>query len=292
MCNAEGGIKDDVLVFRLKEGEYLIVYNAGNRTKDYDWIVANATGLEVETTDISDDVAMFAVQGPKAIQVVQQLTRLRLDNIPRFGCEWAEIAGARALVSRTGYTGEDGFELYVWNSPIGNSQNARMVWEKVMEVGRPHGLEPCGLGARDLLRLEAGLCLYGTDMDEKTNPYEAKLGFVVRYPKEFIGKKKLEEIKEKGTKRMRIGIVTARRVIPRHGFNIIQNEKNIGMITSGTLSPLLKTGIAMGYVDTDVAKEGNTIAVQIRDRQEEAKIVKTPFYDAGKYGYARRIPAA
>ncbi len=291
MCNAEGGIKDDVLVFRLKEDEYLIVYNAGNRSKDYDWIVANATGLEVETKDVSDDVAMFAVQGPKAIQVVQQLTRLRLDNIPRFGCEWAEIAGARALVSRTGYTGEDGFELYVWNSPISNSENARMVWEKVMEAGKPHGLEPCGLGARDLLRLEAGLCLYGTDMDEKTNPYEAKLGFVVRSPKEFIGKKKLQEIKEKGTKRMRVGIVTARRVIPRHGFQIIQNEKNIGMITSGTLSPLLNTGIAMGYVGTDVAKEGNIIAIRIRDRQEEAKIVKTPFYDTGKYGYAR-TPAA
>lgn len=287
MCNFEGGIRDDVLVFRLKEDEYFIVYNAGNRSRDYDWIVANSAGLKVESRDVSDDVAMFAVQGPKAVQIVQKLTGAQLDKIARFGCEWTEIAGARTLVSRTGYTGEDGLEVYVWNSPIGKSQNARLVWEKIMETGRQHGLEPCGLGARDLLRLEAGLCLYGTDMDENTNPYEARLGFVVRLQKEFIGKKKLQEIKEKGTQKTRVGIVTARRVIPRHDFSIIQNDRNIGMITSGTLSPILNTGIAMGYVTTEFAKEGNVVKVQIRDRQEEGKIVKTPFYDTSKYGYAR-----
>jgi aminomethyltransferase len=292
LCNAEGGIKDDVIVFRLKENEYLIVYNAGNRSRDYAWIRANAADLEIETTDISDDVAMFAVQGPKAIQIVQQLTMFQLDKVARFGCEWVEIAGATVLISRTGYTGEDGLELYVWNSPIDNSANARLVWENVIEVGKPHGLEPCGLGARDLLRLEAGLCLYGTDMDENTNPYEAKLGFVVRLGKEFIGKKKLREIKEKGTQRTLAAMVTARRVIPRHGFNIFQNEGKIGMITSGTLSPLLNTGIAMGYVKTDFAKEGNVVKVQIRDRYEEAKIVKTPFYDTSKYGYKRKITPA
>ncbi len=292
MCNFEGGIRDDVLVFRLKEDEYFIVYNAGNRSKDYDWIVGNSAGLKVESRDISDDVAMFAIQGPKAIRIVQQLSRAQLDKIARFGCEWVEIAGARTLVSRTGYTGEDGLELYVWDSPIGKSQNARLVWEKVMETGRPHGLEPCGLGARDLLRLEAGLCLYGTDMDENTNPYEARLGFVVKLQKEFIGKKKLQQIKETGTQRTRVAIVTARRVIPRHDFSIIQNDRNIGMITSGTLSPILNTGIAMGYVTTEFAKEGNVVKVQIRDRQEEGKIVKTPFYDTSKYGYARSTAAA
>ncbi len=292
MCNFEGGIRDDVLVFRLKEDEYLIVYNAGNRSKDYDWIVDNSTGLKVESRDVSDDVAMFAIQGPKAIRIVRQLTSAQLDKIARFGCEWVEIAGARTLVSRTGYTGEDGLELYVWDSPIGKSQNARLVWEKIMETGRPHGLEPCGLGARDLLRLEAGLCLYGTDMDENTNPYEARLGFVVRLQKEFIGKKKLQQIKETGTQRTRVAIVTARRVIPRRDFSIIHNDRNIGMITSGTLSPILNTGIAMGYVTTQFAKEGNVVKVQIRDRQEEGKIVKTPFYDTSKYGYSRSTVAA
>ncbi len=292
ICNFEGGIRDDVLVFRLKEDEYLIVYNAENRSKDYNWIVDNSTGLKVESRDVSDDVAMFAVQGPKAIRIVQQLTSAQLDKIARFGCEWVEIAGARTLVSRTGYTGEDGLELYVWDSSIGKSQNARLVWEKIMETGRPHGLEPCGLGARDLLRLEAGLCLYGTDMDENTNPYEARLGFVVRLQKEFIGKKRLQQIKETGTQRSRVGIVTARRVIPRHDFNIIQNDRRVGVITSGTLSPILNTGIAMGYVTTEFAKEGNLVKVQIRDRQEEGKIVKTPFYDTSKYGYARSRAAA
>ncbi len=288
MCNAEGGIKDDVLVFRLQEGEHLIVYNAGNRSKDYDWIVANARGLKVEVHDVSDDVAMFAVQGPKARLVVQQLSSAQLDVIPRFGCAWDEIAGAKVLVSRTGYTGEDGFEVFVWNSPLGKAHNARMVWDQFLQAGKPHGLEPCGLGARDLLRLEAGLCLYGTDIDEKRNPYEARLGFVVKLHKEFVGRKKLQEVKEKGTQVARIGLITTKRVIPRHGFNIIHDGRIVGTITSGTLSPLLNTGIAMGYVGTEVAQEGNFIGIQVRDRLEEGKIVKPPFYDTSVYGYSRK----
>lgn len=290
MCNHEGGIKDDVLVFRLKEHEHFIVYNAGNRSKDYDWIVSNAKGLEVEVSDVSKDVAMFAVQGPKAESILQRLSNSDLAKVPRFGCQWAEIAGVRALVSRTGYTGEDGFEVYVWNSPVDNPKVAVMVWEKILDAGRMDGLEPCGLGARDLLRLEAGLCLYGTDMDERTNPYEARLGFVVRLQKDFIGRDKLQEVRRIGTARVRVGLVTLRRVIPRHGFNITYGEKEVGAITSGTLSPLLNTGIAMGYVNTQLAKEANVVSVQIRERREEAKIVKTPFYDSTKYGYARKTP--
>ena len=288
MCNAEGGIKDDVLVFRLQEGKHLIVYNAGNRSKDYDWIVANARGLKVEVQDVSDDVAMFAVQGPKARFVVQQLSSAQLDVIPRFGCAWDEIAGAKVLISRTGYTGEDGFEVFVWKSPLGKAHNARMVWDQFLQAGKPDGLEPCGLGARDLLRLEAGLCLYGTDIDEKRNPYEARLGFVVKLHKEFVGRKKLQEVKEKGTQVARIGLITTKRVIPRHGFNIIHDGRIVGTITSGTLSPLLNTGIAMGYVGTEVAQEGNFIGIQVRDRLEEGKIVKPPFYDTSVYGYSRK----
>lgn len=288
ICNAEGGIKDDVLVFRLNEGEHLIVYNAGNRSKDYDWIVTNAAGLDVKVQDISDDVAMFAVQGPKARFVVQQLSSARLEAITRFGCTWAEIASAKVLISRTGYTGEDGFEIFVWNSPIGNAQNARRVWNRLLRTGQPYGLEPCGLGARDLLRLEAGLCLYGTDMDEKTNPYEAGLSFVVRLHKEFIGKKTLEEIKKDGAQKKRVGLITIRRVVPRQGFNIIYDGRSVGAVTSGTLSPLLNTGIAMGYVGTKFAREGNVMRIQIRERQEEGKIVKPPFYDTTKYGYSRK----
>lgn len=288
ICNNDGGIKDDVLVFRLQEAEHLIVYNAANRSKDYDWILAASRGLSVDIQDVSDDVAMFAVQGPKAISVVQQLSSIQLEKLPRFGCAWAEIAGARALVSRTGYTGEDGFELCVWDSPVGRAEKAQMVWDSILQAGKPYGLEACGLGARDLLRLEAGLCLYGTDMDETTNPFEAKLGFVVKLHKEFIGKKRLQELKEKGTPRARIGLVTKRRVIPRHGFNIIHQEKAVGTVTSGTLSPVLNRGIAMGYVGREIAHEGAVVGVEVRDRREEGTIVKTPFYDPGKYGYSRK----
>jgi aminomethyltransferase len=288
LCNPEGGIKDDVMIFRLQEDEHLIVYNAANRSKDYDWILNNARGLNVDIEDVSDDVAMFAVQGPKTIPIIQSLFSIQLGTIPRFGCSWAQIAGARALVSRTGYTGEDGFELFVWDSPVANPEKARMVWDRVLQAGKHYGLEPCGLGARDVLRLEAGLCLYGTDMDEKTNPYEAKLGFVVKLDKEFIGKKRLQEIKEKGPLRTRIGVVTTRRVIPRHGFNIIHSAKNVGTVTSGTLSPILNKGIAMGYVGPDVGRQGTDIGIEVRGRVEQGKIVKLPFYDPSKYGYSRR----
>jgi aminomethyltransferase len=288
MCNPEGGIKDDVLIFRLQEREHLIVYNAANRSKDYDWILASAGGLNAEIQDVSDDVAMFAVQGPKSISVMQELSSIQLDTISRFGCAWAEIAGTKALVSRTGYTGEDGFELFVWDSPVGGAEKGRMVWDRILQTGKPYGLEACGLGARDLLRLEAGLCLYGTDMDENTNPYEAKLGFVVRLHKEFIGKKRLQEIKEKGTPRTRIGLVTTRRVIPRHGFTITHQEKTVGSVTSGTLSPLLNRGIAMGYVGHEIAREGAVLGIEVRNRREEGKIVKPPFYDQSKYGYSRK----
>lgn len=288
LCNPEGGIKDDVLVFRLQEGEYLIVYNAANRSKDYDWILNNARGLNVDIQDISDDVAMFAVQGPKTIPIIQPLFSIQLDTIPKFGCTWAQIAGTKALVSRTGYTGEDGFELYVWDSPVAKPEKARMVWDRVLQAGKPYGLEPCGLGARDVLRLEAGLCLCGTDIDEKTNPYEAKLGFVVKLDKEFIGRKRLQEIKEKGPLRTRIGLVTTKRVIPRHGFNIIHSAKNVGTVTSGTLSPILNKGIAMGYVRPEVGRESLDVEIEVRGRLEESKIVKPPFYDPSKYGYLRK----
>ena len=288
MCNEDGGIKDDVFVFRLQEAEHLIVYNAANRSKDYDWILAASRGLSVDIQDVSDDVAMFAVQGPKAVSVMQQLSSIQLENVPRFGCTWAEIAGARALVSRTGYTGEDGFELFVWSSPVGRAEKAQMVWDQVLQAGKPCGLEACGLGARDVLRLEAGLCLYGTDMDEITNPFEAKLSFVVKLHKEFIGKKRLQDLKEKGTPRARIGLVTKTRVIPRHGFNIIHQERTVGTITSGTLSPLLNRGIAMGYVNREMFREGAVVGVEVRGRREEGLIVRPPFYDPSKYGYSRK----
>ena len=289
ICNDEGGIKDDVLVFRLQDQEHLIVFNAANRQKDLDWIRENSRELRVETEDISNKVAMFAVQGPKAREVVQSLSSRELLGIPRFGCSWTQVAGFRSLVSRTGYTGEDGFEVFVWDSATDNPASAEAVWHKLLEAGRSIGLEPCGLGARDLLRLEAGLCLYGTDMNEDTNPYEARLGFVVKLYKNFIGRQRLQAAKESGPSKVRVGLVTKQRVIPRHGFPISREGRIMGSVTSGSLSPILNTGIAMGYVESVIAEEGAELDVQIRDRMEKASLVKPPFYDTTRYGYSRTV---
>ena len=288
ICNDEGGIKDDVLVFRLQDQEYLVVFNAANRQKDLDWIMMNSRGLDVEAEDISGRVAMFAVQGPKARGVVQSLSSDELLGVARFGCSWAQVAGFKCLVSRTGYTGEDGFEVFVWDSPTDNPTSAEAVWNKLLEAGKSVGLEPCGLGARDLLRLEAGLCLYGTDMNENTNPYEARLGFVVKLYKNFIGKQKLQAAKDRGPSKVRVGAVTEQRVIPRHGFRILREGNDVGTVTSGSLSPTLNTGIAMGYVERVAAEEGTELDVRIRDRMEKAKVVKPPFYDPTRYGYSRK----
>ena len=287
ICNEEGGIKDDLLVLHQSDHEYLVVYNAANRSKDYEWFSANAKGESVEIQDVSDQVAMFAVQGPKSINVLQQASSGSVASILRFGCAWSDINGVKVLLSRTGYTGEDGFEIFVWDSPVSTPQKAISVWDGLLEAGRAFGIEPCGLGARDLLRLEAGLCLYGTDIDESTNPYEARLGFVVKFTKDFIGRVRLEEIKEKGTEKSRIGLVTVNKVIPRSSYGILRSEETVGEVTSGSLSPILDRGIAMGYVRTD-ALNANYLDIMIRGRAEAATLVRPPFYDRTKYGYARK----
>ncbi len=289
ICNYDGGIEDDVLVFRLQDQEYLIVYNAGNRMKDYDWIIKNSTGLDLKVDNVSDNVAMFAVQGPKARELVQDLSSDELLGLSRFGCSWAKVAGFKTLISRTGYTGEDGFEIFVWDSPVDGPSNAEAVWDKLLEAGSGLGVEPCGLGARDLLRLEAGLCLYGTDMDENTNPYEARLGFVVKLYKNFVGKHKLQEIKENGLSRIRVGLATQRRIIPRHGFTIFNQANPVGTVSSGSLSPILNTGIAMGYVEKEAGEEATALEIDVRGRREKAKVVKMPFYDTSRYGHSRKI---
>jgi aminomethyltransferase len=287
ICNEEGGIKDDLLVFHLSDCEYFVVYNAANRSKDYEWFSANAKSENVEIEDVSDQVAMFAIQGPRSVDVLQRASTASVAAIRRFCCAWTEIDGMKSLVSRTGYTGEDGFEIFVWGSPVTSPQKAVSVWNRLLDAGEPFGIEPCGLGARDLLRLEAGLCLYGTDMDESTNPYEAKLGFVVKFSKDFIGRNRLEEIKKKGTEKSRVGLVTVNRVIPRNGYHILGSGKTVGEVTSGSLSPIVDRGIAMGYVGTN-ALSADSFAIVIRERAEAARLVKPPFYDPTRYGYTRK----
>jgi len=293
MCTENGGIIDDFVVYRLETERFMVVFNAGNREKDYNWLMKNAQGFSVKMENVSDEVAMLAVQGPSASKTLQSISSEDLSKIERFKCGRARLSGVDVFLARTGYTGEDGFEVFVWNASLTKPDNAVEVWNSVLEAGKPRGMEPCGLGARDTLRLEAGLCLYGNDIDETTTPLEAGLGFVVKLQKEdFIGKAALQKQKEEGTKRKRVGMVLQEQGIPRPGFEIYNDKnENVGRVTSGTFSPLLKKGVGMGYVETSQAQEGNTVNVKIRDRVTKAKIAAFPLYDTEKYGYKRKLLA-
>ena len=290
MCNEHGGIKDDFILSKLEAEKFLLVPNAINRNKDYNWLVQQSESFDVKIEDVSDNVAMFAVQGPKAEQTLQEVSDKDLSEVKRFRCCWTEIAGSRVFVSRTGYTGEDGFELFVWDSPLTRPTNAVRVWETVLEAGRDKGIEPCGLGARDTLRLEAGLCLYDNDIDENTTPLEAGLSFVVKFDKgDFIGKDALLKQKSEGLKRRRVGIRMLGRGIPRAHYEVWKEGKQIGYVTSGTFSPTLKCGIAIAYVSAEYAKRGENVDVKIRERLVAGEIVRFPFYDPTRYGYRRKV---
>jgi aminomethyltransferase len=290
MCNENGGIIDDFVIYRLEEEKFMMVSNATNRSKDYNWLVKNVEGFNVEIKEISDDVAMFAVQGPNAEKTLQKISPEDLSKIERFKCGHARLADVEVFLSRTGYTGEDGFEVFVWSASLTKPDNAIKLWNAILKAGKTHGIEPCGLGARDTLRLEAGMCLYGNDIDEQTTPLEAVLGFVVKLQKNnFIGKDVLLKQKNEGIKRKRVGIRMIDQGIPRPKFEIYSNEsEKIGRITSGTFSPLLKYGIGMAYVEISQAQEGNIVNVKIRDKMARGKIVAFPFYDVEKYGYKRK----
>ncbi|MEM2946841.1 MAG: glycine cleavage system aminomethyltransferase GcvT [Candidatus Bathyarchaeia archaeon] len=293
MCNENGGIIDDFVLSCLEEDKFLLVPNATNREKDFNWLVKIADGFKVKIEDVSDKVAMFAVQGPNAQKTLQKICTADLSKIERFKCIAAKLAGADVFLSRTGYTGEDGFEVYMWNAPLDKPDNAVKLWNNILEAGKPFGIEPCGLGARDTLRLEAGLCLYGNDINENITPLEARLGFVVKFQKDnFIGKNALLKQKEEGIKQKRVGLQMIEQGIPRQGFKIY-NEKGdiIGQVTSGTFSPLLKCGIAIAYIQTQYAQEGNIVNIEIRGKMAKAKIVPFPFYDTEKYGYKRKTTA-
>ncbi|MEM3570927.1 MAG: glycine cleavage T C-terminal barrel domain-containing protein, partial [Candidatus Bathyarchaeia archaeon] len=203
---------------------------------------------------------------------------------PRFGAGEVSIENNKCLISRTGYTGEDGFEIFVYDSPIENPLRALKVWDSILKAGKEFGIEPCGLGARDVLRLEAGMCLYGNDIDESITPLEAMLKFVVKFDKDnFIGKEALKKQMEEGTKKVRVGLIMLERGIPRAGYEIVIDNQSIGKVTSGTASPTLNCGIAMGYVKKDYSKEGNILGIKIRERVVKAKVVKLPFYQRRVY---------
>lgn len=290
MCTETGGIVDDFVVYRLEKEKFLVVFNAGNREKDYNWFTKNAKEFNVHIDDVSDNVAMFAVQGPNAEKTLQKISSEDLSKIGRFKCGHSRLAGVRVSLARTGYTGEDGFEVFVWDASLSRPDPAVKLWTAILEAGENYEIEPCGLGARDTLRLEAGLCLYGNDIDENTTPIEAGLGFVVKLQKDrFIGKEVLQKQKAEGPKRKRVGMKMIDQGIPRPGFEIcLANGEIIGQLTSGTFSPLLKSGVGMGYVETSHALEGALVNVNIRSKMSKAKIAAFPLYDPEKYGYKRK----
>jgi aminomethyltransferase len=275
LCREDGGIVDDVVVYRRAADDLLVCVNAGNRQKDFAWLHGHATGAEVANE--SDDWAQLALQGPLAPQILQRLTAVRLGGVGTYRFTNGDVAGVPCLIARTGYTGEDGFELFC---PAGE---AVRLWDALLEAGAPEGLRPCGLGARDSLRLEMAYRLYGSDMDESTTPLEAGLAWVVKLDKgEFVGREALRRQKEAGVGRKLVGFVLTEPGIARHGYPVLQGGKPVGTVTSGTKSPSLGTSVGLAYVPAALAAEGSTFGVEIRGRPVAARVVKTPFYSRTK----------
>lgn len=272
--NEEGGIVDDLLVYHYEPEKYLLVVNAANIEKDWNWCVGhNKVGAELENA--SDRMAQLAVQGPKAMEVLQKLTPVNLSEIPYYAFTTGEFAGQKnVIISNTGYTGAGGFELYFY------PEAGRVIWDAIFEAGAPEGIKPIGLGARDTLRLEMGFCLYGNDLNDTTSPLEAGLGWITKFVegKNFTSRALLEKQKAEGVTRKLIAFEMVDRGIPRHGYELVNAEgEKIGEVTSGTMSPMRKIGIGMGYVRTAYAALGTELFIDVRGRKLKAVVVKAPF---------------
>ncbi|MFA9191384.1 glycine cleavage system aminomethyltransferase GcvT [Flavobacterium sp. FZUC8N2.13] len=271
--NNEGGIVDDLLVYKIKDEQYLLVVNASNIDKDWDWISAQ-NDLGVEMKNLSDDYSLLAIQGPKAIEALQSLTSVDLSAIKYYNFVVGDFAGIEhVIISATGYTGAGGFEIYCKNNQV------EQIWNKVFEAGAPFGIKPIGLAARDTLRLEMGFCLYGNDINDTTSPIEAGLGWITKFNKEFTNSDNLKKQKEVGVTKKLIGFEMQERAVPRHDYEIVDaNGNNIGIVTSGTMSPSLNKGIGMGYVSIENSAVDSEIFIRIRKKDVPAKVVKMPFY--------------
>src|ERR1700712_3320236 len=270
--NTDGGIVDDLLVYRIDEKTYMLVVNASNIEKDWNWI-SKYNKWNVDMKNISDRTSLLAIQGPKAAEALQSLTDIDLASMEYYTFKKGVFAGVNnVVVSATGYTGAGGFEIYFEN------QYAEQIWDTVFKAGEPFGIKPIGLAARDTLRLEMGFCLYGNDIDDSTSPLEAGLGWVTKFSKEFTNSAALQQQKADGIKRKLVGFEMIDRGIPRHDYPIVDADDNtIGKVTSGTQSPSLQKAIGMGYVDNAFAKEDTEIFISIRDNKIKAKVVKPPF---------------
>jgi aminomethyltransferase len=271
--NLAGGIVDDLIVYKIKDEEYLLVVNASNIDKDWEWISSH-NDVNATLRNASEEYSLFAIQGPMAMEAMQALTSIDLAAIKYYNFEIADFAGVEdVIISATGYTGSGGFEIYVKN------EDAEHVWNKVFEAGAAYDIKPIGLAARDTLRLEMGFCLYGNDINDTTSPLEAGLGWITKFSKEFINSESLKQQKEAGVLRKLVGFELTERGIPRHDYEIVDAAGAvIGIVTSGTMAPSLNKGIGLGYVPTKFASEGSEIFVRIRKNDVPAKVVKLPFY--------------
>ena len=272
MLYEDGGIVDDLIIYKLPH-YFMVVVNASNKDKDFEWMKKHVSG-DVQLRDESPETSLLAVQGPLAEKTLQQLTSVDLSKIPYYGFEVGKLGGVDMYISRTGYTGEPGFEIYFFE------QHSADIWKKIFEAGTEFGIEPVGLGCRDTLRTEMGYALYGNDIDQTRNPLEAGLGWITKFDKgDFIGKSSLEKIKADGLKKKLTGIVLDEKAIPRHLYEVVSEAGAvIGEVTSGTFSPSMEKGIAMAYIATEFAKDGTRVGVKIRNTVQMGTVTKFPFY--------------
>ncbi|MFW6267181.1 MAG: glycine cleavage system aminomethyltransferase GcvT [Halanaerobium sp.] len=271
ICKEDGGIIDDLLVYCLRENEYLLVVNAANIEKDYNWIKKHLLG-KTAAENLSKKYAMLALQGPESKKILTRMTDIDLNSLDYYNFREAKVSGVEMIISRTGYTGELGYELYF------EPAEAEKIWSELMNAGADFGLKPCGLGARNTLRLEKMYALYGNDIDEKSNPYEARLGWTVALDKgDFIGREKLIDIKENCCSRKLTPFKIKGRGMARHGYEVYAGEEKIGQVTSGSYSPSLEEGIGLAYLKTEYTEVGTEIEIKVRSRKIKAEVVKGPF---------------
>jgi aminomethyltransferase len=271
--NNDGGIVDDLIIYKIADNHYMLVVNASNIEKDWNWISSH-NDLGVDMQNLSDGYSLLAIQGPKAAEAMQSLTAIDLINMPYYSFQIGEFAGLKdVIVSATGYTGSGGFEIYFKN------EDAEAIWNKIFEAGKPFGIKPIGLAARDTLRLEMGFCLYGNDINDTTSPLEAGLGWITKFDKEFTNSASLKKQKEEGVTRKLVAFEMQERAVPRHDYEIVDASGNvIGIVTSGTMSPSMNVGIGLGYVPTSFSAVDSDIFIRIRKNDVLAKVVKLPFY--------------
>ncbi|MHA2384753.1 MAG: glycine cleavage system aminomethyltransferase GcvT [Candidatus Thorarchaeota archaeon] len=289
--NENGGIRDDLMLYRVDEHEYIWVTNAVNGPKISMHLTQHAKNFAVEIADRTQDIAMIAVQGPKAMALLSKIAGRDLSEYSRFTSNLVDLGGYSSYLCRTGYTGEDGAEILLLDTPFNDEGTKKAIafWELLLNQGEEFGIKPCGLGARDSTRLEAGLVLYGNDIDEETSPLEARIRYAVKFKVDphYIGYDELKRQKEEGVDKTRIGLVMIDRGVPRKDYEVLLRGKAIGKVSSGVMSPLLRNGIGLAYVMPSVVEENDTIEIDIKGRLRKARVTRWPFYDSEKYGSTR-----